>query len=350
MYSNVTYTNLREVDTTHALTRALTHDAHACTVDVKCRRQPSRSNRSPLNFVFVNSYSCPQRKPWKNVEKKQRKSPERKCQSQPLDSQQPRSPEFAPGCPPPRSPSPKGLIYSTRRRGRRTRRSGQSTGPRRGAEDSGAIVTATPALGALYSPDPSTLRRSPQSPAPPPPPPPSSSTTIRCFTPTKWPWSPQGLVRGLDLDTTSSTVEAMVTGLPTAESWELSITTISTTIIRGSSSSSCTPSSSSSVPVAHRLAHMEPTRRTNSSRSSREPREVTPLPASRGSPRSPERIASRQQVNDFPFIASVPLLYITESRQWYMFPHFRALCIYRFQCFYCHVVPPPIHRPFVLFR
>ena len=146
----------------------------------------------------------------KKKEKKRRKSPERKCQSQPLDSQRLRSLEFAPGCPPPRSLSPKGLIYSTRR-GRRSRRSEQSTGARRGAEDSGAIVTARAALGAFYSPDPSTaLRRSPQ-----PRPPLFSSTP---FTPTKWPWSPQGLDRVLGLDITSSTVVGMATELPAAES------------------------------------------------------------------------------------------------------------------------------------
>lgn len=218
----------------------------------------------------------------KNAEKKkQRKSPERKCQSQPLDSQRLRSPEFAPGCPPPRSLSLKGLIYSTRR-GRRSRRSEQSTGARRGAEDSGAIVTARAALGALYSPDPSTaLRRSPQ-----PRPPLFSSTP---FTPTKWPWSPHGLDRVLGLDITSSTVVGMATELPAAESWDLTITTTSSTT---TISSSNYIHSSSTVPAAH---HLELTATTRST--SREPQEVTSLPAFRGFLRFPERTASRRQVN-----------------------------------------------------
>lgn len=148
--------------------------------------------------------------------KKRRKSPERKCQSQPPDSQRLRSPEFAPCCPPPQSLSPKGLIYSTRR-GRRSRRSEQSTGVRKGAEDSGATATARAGPGASRCLVPSrSLRRSPQ-----PRPRPSSSTSL---TRTKWPWSPQGLDLVLALDITSnssssssSTSAAMGTGLPAAE-------------------------------------------------------------------------------------------------------------------------------------
>lgn len=159
----------------------------------------------------------------KHTHTKKRKSPERKCQSQPLDSQRLGSTEFAPGCPPPRSPSPKGLIYSTRR-GRRSRRSGRSTGARRGAGD-WATVTARAALGALHSPDPPTaLRRNHQ-----PPPPPFSSipsipsttttTTPTTTTPTTttWPWSPQGLDRVLGLDITSSTGAETALELPVAE-------------------------------------------------------------------------------------------------------------------------------------
>lgn len=215
----------------------------------------------------------------KNAEKeKQRKSPERKCQSQPLDSQRLRSLECAPGCPPPRNLSLKGLIYSTRR-GRRSRRSEQSTGARRGAEDSGAIVTARAALGALYSPDPPTaLRHSPQ-------PRPPLFSSIHFTTPTKWPWSPQGLDRVLGLDITSSTVVGMGMELPAAESWDLTITTTTSTI-----SSSNYIHSSSTVPVAHRLELTATTRRT-----SLEPQEVTPLPAFRGCLRFPERTASRRQ-------------------------------------------------------
>lgn len=146
----------------------------------------------------------------KHTHTKKRKSPERKCQSQPLDSQRLGSTEFAPGCPPPRSPSPKGLIYSTRR----SRRSGRSTGARRGAGD-WATVTARAALGALHSPDPPTaLRRNHQ----PPPPPFSSIPSIpSTTTTTTWPWSPQGLDRVLGLDITSSTGAETALELPVAE-------------------------------------------------------------------------------------------------------------------------------------
>lgn len=164
------------------------------------------------------------RKREENSKKKQRKSPKRKCQSQPLDSPRLRSLAFAPGCPPPQSLSLKGLIYSTRR-GRRNLRSGQTTGVQRAA-----LVTASAALGASYSQaPPAALRRSP------PPRPPRFSSTP--FTRTKWLWSPQGLDRVLAQDITSSTLVSMAMGLQAARSWDP--TTTNTTTISNSIHSSC---------------------------------------------------------------------------------------------------------------
>ncbi|CAB1413365.1 unnamed protein product [Pleuronectes platessa] len=120
----------------------------------------------PTLCVFLKtaheSFFCERKREENAGKKKQRKSPERKCQSQPLDSRRPGSPEFAPGCPPPRSLALKGLIYSTRR-GRRSRRSEQSTGAQRGAEDSeGYSYTQSGARGFAQ---PGSTSSPPQSPA-----------------------------------------------------------------------------------------------------------------------------------------------------------------------------------------
>lgn len=173
---------------------------------------PSPFIRQTATRSFARERKREGRRRGREHRKKRRKSPERKCQSQPPDSQRLRSPEFAPCCPPPQSPSPKGLIYLTRR-GRRSRRSEQSTGVRKGAEDSGATATARAGPGASRCLVPSrSLRRSPQ-----PRPRRSSSTSL---TRTKWPWSHQGLdpVLALDISSSSSSTSAgMGAGLPAAE-------------------------------------------------------------------------------------------------------------------------------------